>query len=265
MATPTRDKEYENRKEKGKKLIAAGGCAAIKFWSNTDAIRLCPDEHKNELDFRPLEAPIYISEWIEEAKKAIKLIYEGVALIARDWKSPETESPSSIEGEDGWAVAFKFRNMLAEIYDELHGRGKICSDIEDLFAEYPPRESPSPALPVTLKIIVNGQPIDIQVSGSDTILSIMEKALVQTHSTGRPVSDWTMRTHSGEALDKTYTVDDLEEKDGNVLFLSLNAGIGASPTLPIATANDRIAALTSENADLKAQIKDLKDWIDSHK
>lgn len=28
---------------------------------------------------------------------------------------------------------------------------------------------------------------------------------------------------------------------------------------------EKIAALTSENADLRGQIKDLKDWIDSHK
>jgi hypothetical protein len=94
------NKEYESRKETGKKLIAAGGCAAIKFWSNTDAIRLCPEEHKNELDFRPLEAPIYADEWIEEARKAIKLINQGIALITRDWKSTVTESPSSIEGEE---------------------------------------------------------------------------------------------------------------------------------------------------------------------
>lgn len=80
----------------------------------------------------------------------------------------------------------------------------------------------------SFKIIVNGQPTVIEASENDTMLSIMERALVQTQNTARPVSDWTMRTHGGEALSKNDTVEDLDEKDGNVLFLSLNAGIGAA-------------------------------------
>lgn len=80
----------------------------------------------------------------------------------------------------------------------------------------------------SFKIIVNGQPTVIEASENDTMLSIMERALVQTQNTARPVSDWTMRTHGGEALSKNDTVEDLDEKDCNVLFLSLNAGIGAA-------------------------------------
>lgn len=81
MATPTFDQDYENRKQAAKELIAAGGCSAITFWSRTDAERLCPDEHKSEVDFDPIEAPVYISDWITSAKKAVELIKKGIDIL----------------------------------------------------------------------------------------------------------------------------------------------------------------------------------------
>lgn len=78
MATPTHDPEWEAKKQKAKELIAAGGCYAIQFWSNTDAIRLCPKEYS---DFKQLEAPIYSSEWIASARRAISLIQQGIKLL----------------------------------------------------------------------------------------------------------------------------------------------------------------------------------------
>ena len=98
MATPTRDIHWEARKEEAKKLIAAGGCFAIKFWNNTDAISLCPPEHQPELKFEPLEGMVYISEWEEAAKKAIELISRGLDLLNK--KSAPAPSLPSIEPEE---------------------------------------------------------------------------------------------------------------------------------------------------------------------
>lgn len=95
MATPMLDREYEERKKNAKKLIAAGGCAAIKFWSNTDALRLCPTEHKDEVKFEPPEGMVYISEWLDAAKKAIELIRKGIELI----EPKQSPSPSLPETE----------------------------------------------------------------------------------------------------------------------------------------------------------------------
>jgi len=79
MATPIHDKEYEDLKLKAKELIAAGGCFAIQYWSNTDAQRLCPEEY-NKLEIHP-EVPHYIPSWITSGKKAIELIQQGINLL----------------------------------------------------------------------------------------------------------------------------------------------------------------------------------------
>jgi hypothetical protein len=102
MATPMRDAEYEKRKDEAKLLIAAGGCSAIKFWSNTDATRLCPADHKKEVGLDPLEAPIYVSEWLEAAKKAVELISKGIALL--EPAAPSSPSLDSLKTgvEDGF-------------------------------------------------------------------------------------------------------------------------------------------------------------------
>lgn len=92
--------EWEARKEEAKKLIAAGGCSAIKYWSNTDAIRLCPEEHKKEVHFEALECMVYISEWEDAANKAIELINRGLALIKSKKKHPPASPPApAIEGK----------------------------------------------------------------------------------------------------------------------------------------------------------------------
>lgn len=84
MATPMYDKEWEDQKEYGKQLIAAGGCYALSFWSRTDAERLFPKNEKITQNFIELDGvPIYNSEWIEEANKAIELIQKGIKLLEK--------------------------------------------------------------------------------------------------------------------------------------------------------------------------------------
>lgn len=78
MATPTNNPEFEAKKQKGKELIAAGGCYAICFWSRTDAERLLPKTHDKLPD---LEPPVYTGEWIQAAKKAIELIQSGIDIL----------------------------------------------------------------------------------------------------------------------------------------------------------------------------------------
>src|ERR1700748_1759425 len=92
MPTPALNREYEKRKERAKELIAAGGCAAIKYWSATDAERLCPKEHSAEVKFEPLEGMVYISEWLTAAKKAVELITRGISLLEPVPAEPTKES-----------------------------------------------------------------------------------------------------------------------------------------------------------------------------
>lgn len=97
MATPIINKEYEEIKMRAKELIAAGGCAAIKFWSNTDADRLCPKEHRGEVKFEPLEGMVYADEWLESAQKAVELINRGIALLT---PVPSSAIPQREEEKD---------------------------------------------------------------------------------------------------------------------------------------------------------------------
>lgn len=87
MAVPAHNPEYDQRKQDGKKLIAAGGCSALSLWSRTDAVRLCPPEHMKEVDFAELEPNMFISEWLDAAKRAVVLIQRGIDLIERDYKN----------------------------------------------------------------------------------------------------------------------------------------------------------------------------------
>ena len=80
MATPTINQEYELKKQTAKELIAAGGCYALQYWSRTDAERVCPEQHK---DFQPLDGTVYVSDWIDTAKKSIQLIQQGIDLLEK--------------------------------------------------------------------------------------------------------------------------------------------------------------------------------------
>lgn len=86
MATPAFNPELDKRIKEGKELIAAAGCAALMFWSRTDAKRLCPKEHADYV-IDDVEMP-YRSEWIVQAKKAIELLEKGIAML-----EPQTPQP----------------------------------------------------------------------------------------------------------------------------------------------------------------------------
>ncbi len=126
--TPTRYFEWEATKEKAKALIAAGGCAAIKFWSNTDAIRLCPKDHAKELNFQPLEGIVYISEWEESALLAIELISRGLELIKKTVEpAAETEKETGYVNSDRYIPMTsgdpdKSDDYLRKLVREAHNR-----------------------------------------------------------------------------------------------------------------------------------------------
>lgn len=80
---------------------------------------------------------------------------------------------------------------------------------------------------ITVKVIVNGTPTEVQTNVNAPLKSVVEKALEQTGNTGRPVEDWELK-FNGQVLDLNKKVEDYNIRNGAELFLSLRAGQGGS-------------------------------------
>lgn len=80
---------------------------------------------------------------------------------------------------------------------------------------------------ITLVIVVNTTPTTVKINETAPLKAAAEKALEQTHNTGRPLDDYEMRL-GNTVLDMSKKVKDYNLKDGTELFLSLKAGTGGS-------------------------------------
>lgn len=79
---------------------------------------------------------------------------------------------------------------------------------------------------ITLTIIVSGEPTEVEANPKQKLQVIAQKALENTDNTSRPLKDWTLKTRAGVVLDMSNTVESYGLKDGDQLFLSLDAGVG---------------------------------------
>jgi hypothetical protein len=78
---------------------------------------------------------------------------------------------------------------------------------------------------ITLVIVVNTTPTKVKINENAPLKAAAEKALEQTHNTGRPLSDYELKL-GDQVLDMNKKVKDYGLKDGTELFLSLKAGTG---------------------------------------
>lgn len=79
---------------------------------------------------------------------------------------------------------------------------------------------------IDLTVIVNGTPTVVEANPKQKLQVIAQKALNQTGNTGRPLSDWTLKTRDGQVLDLDHTVESYGLVDGSQLVMSLQAGVG---------------------------------------
>jgi hypothetical protein len=79
---------------------------------------------------------------------------------------------------------------------------------------------------VNLTVIVSGTPTEVDANPNQKLHVVAQKALEQTGNTARPLSEWTLKTRDGVVLNMNNTVESYELKDGDVLVLSLDAGVG---------------------------------------
>jgi len=268
------DPKWEATKEEAKKLIAAGGCSAIKYWSNTDAIRLCPEEHKKEVHFEALECMVYISEWEDAANKAIELINRGLSLIKSKKKHPPASPPSpAIEGkeEDGgkWQ---RLSDTLLKRSDWAHAigaeKGQYYSGLSDGLAQAVRQmeslledkiEPPTP--PAGAKDTYTREEVKLILS--------QRESYFQNHNKGE------VFLTTGQWLDKNYTpglhlltqpagaegeqtMEELE-KEYDVL-----ESINYKATKKIITLENELSAAQARIAELEQTIREQKEWINSH-
>ena len=78
----------------------------------------------------------------------------------------------------------------------------------------------------TLVFIINGVDYPVHVNFEAPLAIAVERALVESHNTGRPPDEWEVRNAAGVLLEKDRTIEDLGLKNGARLFLSLRVGAG---------------------------------------
>lgn len=78
---------------------------------------------------------------------------------------------------------------------------------------------------VDLIVAVSGDDVNIKAKPEDTLEGVADKALKKSEHLGRPLSDWILRNEAGDVLEVSRTVESYALKDGDVLSLTLEAGI----------------------------------------
>lgn len=77
-----------------------------------------------------------------------------------------------------------------------------------------------------LSVVVNGQPVLVEVNLNAPLRTVIGKALDASGNTGQPPESWELRDADGAQLDLDRKVGDYEFPPDVRLFLNLKAGIG---------------------------------------
>ena len=83
---------------------------------------------------------------------------------------------------------------------------------------------------ITLRVIVNGTPTEVEANTSQPLRVVAEHALVQAHQQGRPLAEWELRDGSGNVLDLNRTIESYGLTSGATLFLQPTVGVAGAPT-----------------------------------
>ena len=80
----------------------------------------------------------------------------------------------------------------------------------------------------TLEIvfIVNGETVPVPANMHEPLRAAMQKALEESHNTGRPPADWEIRDAQGTFLDRDRKLGDYQFPTGVRLFLNLQVAAG---------------------------------------
>ena len=79
---------------------------------------------------------------------------------------------------------------------------------------------------ITIIFIVNGEDVPVDASVHAPLLAARNKALADSHNTGRPPEEWEVRDERGVLLPPEQKVETFNFPDRVRLFLTLRVGAG---------------------------------------
>jgi hypothetical protein len=91
--------------------------------------------------------------------------------------------------------------------------------------EYP---VPSGEHKVVLIFIINGENFSVETDVNAPLMSAVQRALAESHNTGRDPSEWEVRDSNGVLLEVHRPPKELGLTDNARLFLSLRVGAGGA-------------------------------------
>lgn len=77
-----------------------------------------------------------------------------------------------------------------------------------------------------LKVVVNGQPLEVTGNENAPLRTVINKALEVSGNSGQPVENWELRDASGQVLDPARKLSELQFAADVTVFLNLKAGVG---------------------------------------
>jgi hypothetical protein len=77
---------------------------------------------------------------------------------------------------------------------------------------------------VSLTIVVNGQPVEIEGNENAPLQTVLNKALSETQNEAQPPENWEIRDEAGNLLDPSQKIGLFGFAAGTVLLASLKAG-----------------------------------------
>ena len=82
-----------------------------------------------------------------------------------------------------------------------------------------------PDTKITLTIIVNGQPTEVEANLNAPLRSVIGKALEQTGNEGQGPENWELKTFEGAVLPLDQKIEEFGFTEDTKLSLSLKAGV----------------------------------------
>lgn len=79
---------------------------------------------------------------------------------------------------------------------------------------------------ITLTVVVNGSPTEVEGNANAPLKTVVVKALEQTGNVGQPPDNWELRDSAGNELDQDRKIGSFGFAAGVQLFLNLRAGVG---------------------------------------
>lgn len=90
-----------------------------------------------------------------------------------------------------------------------------------------PRKAPAEH-GITLRVVVNGTETELKVHAETLLTQVRTEALQKSGNVGRPDDDWEFKDEGGNLLDLSQTVAGVGLHDGDLVWLSLKAGVAGA-------------------------------------